>query len=158
MENQPNNEEELEPIKIFQLEFNTGLELTCNPQNTSGFLHRLEPKGDHLFVHQIPPSVEHERADYIFREQVGEETFNRLLGRMALGGWVIIESEDGKLNDDDREAYEEFLALKERGAFLQQRKQLGDHLPPEHWISPRQELTNRRAVEFLMYLAQRGLL
>ena len=104
----------------------------------------------------MPPAVEDERGDYVFREQLGDEKFNRLLGRMALGNFVIIPSENGRMNDDDREAYEEFKALKERGAFLQQRKQLGEHLPPEYWISPRQELSNRRAVEFLIYLAQRG--
>ena len=154
-EKEPNGEE-LQPIRHFKLEFNTGLEFHCNQQNTSGFTHELEPEGDHLFIHQMPPAVEDERGDYVFREQLGDEKFNRLLGRMALGNFVIIPSENGRMNDDDREAYEEFKALKERGAFLQQRKQLGEHLPPEYWISPRQELSNRRAVEFLIYLAQRG--
>lgn len=157
MEQQPNNEE-LEPIRHFRLEFNTGIELHCNQQNCSGFLHKDEPHGDHLFIHQLPPAVEEERGDYVFREQLGNEMFNHLIARMRLGGFAIINSEDGKMNDDDREAYEEFKALQARGALANQAQQETAKLPPLDWISPRQEKVIKDAVAFLIHLAERGKL
>lgn len=126
------------PINVFRLEFNTGQEIVCHRQNTSAFLHSEEPFGDHLFVHTPAIDDEPERGDYVFREQISN--FDYLVGRMAVSDWVIIQSD--KLTDDDREAYDEFLALKGRNVEQAEKKRSE--------LTPRQD----RLVSFLGYLLQ----
>lgn len=132
----PEQQPEHNPINIFRLEFNTGQEIVCHRNNTSAFLHSEEPYGDHLFVHTPAIDDEPERGDYVFREQISN--FDYLVGRMAVSDWVIIQSD--KLTEDDREAYEEFQALKSKNVEQAEKK--------ASELTPRKE----RLVSFLGYL------
>lgn len=140
-------EPEFRELGTFRLEFDTGFELYCHRQNTSAFLHNLEPKYDHLFVlhpeepEAVPPLPE--RGDYVFREQISN--FQEIVGRMALGDWVVIKAD--RANEDDKEAYEEFRATKERN--IQKRHELEEQIGKTA-LTPRLNLR----VGFLAYLLQ----
>lgn len=107
---------ENEPLPFFRLEMEDGSIFHCNPQNTQAFLHSEQPEGDHLFPYLKTDDDEVVSGHYIFREQLGN--FDVLIGRMAISGYVIHRNE--QLSDDDKEAYDEFRARKERNLRLQQ--------------------------------------
>lgn len=129
-------EQEPTNFHVFRLEFSTGQEIVCHRNNTTAFLHSEEPYGDHLFIHTPQIDDQPERGDYVFREQI--PNFDYLVGKMATHEWVIIQNET--ITDDDREAYEEFLALKNRNLEQAEKKRSE--------LTPRQD----RLVSFLAHL------
>lgn len=102
-------EQEPRQLGPFRLEFDTGQEIVCHRGNTAAFIHSEEPFGDHLFIRVPAIDDQPETGHYVFREQV--TNFDEIVGRMSVSDWSIITAE--RLEDGDREAYEEFIARKE---------------------------------------------
>lgn len=94
----------------FKIAFENGVEIYCYPNNTMAFLHEQEPYGDHLFVFKVDEKDEVTEGDYVFREQI--DNFDQVVEMMTQRGFNIIPSDNGRLRDHDREAYEEFLFRK----------------------------------------------
>ena len=149
-EREPNRE----PITPkFRLTFESGLELKCNKNNTWGFTHENEPDGDHLYVFKRGEDGTIKDGDYVFREQI--PNFAEILDYMKRTGFKIYESEDGNLDDKDRDAYNEYLNLSNKNKPVTEPQNSPQPTIPElDWISPRQERLISNAVGFLIYLAE----
>jgi len=139
------NPEKKKKQKGFRIEFEDGTEFLCTPDSTHAFIHSEEPDGDHLFIYKYIEGQKEPVGHFVFREQIAN--FDSIVMFMDANDFNVME--DARLTEGDRKAYEEF---KERQRIARMTK---DDI---HWISPRQELTNKRAVEFLIYLAQNGKL
>lgn len=133
MEQEPNPEPRLHR---FRLEFDTGVELHCNPTNTMGFLHSNEPNGDHIFVFSQDDPNEEPDGHPVFRQQL--TNFDEIMGTMRRHGYTIIDSENGYLTDNDRHMYNMFIAANPHFA----------PKLPEYDLTPRQE----RIADFVAYL------
>ena len=134
----------------FRLTFESGLELKCNKNNTWGFTHENEPDGDHLYVFKRGEDGTIEDGSYVFRNQI--PNFAEILDYMQRTGFKIFESEDGNLDDKDRDAYQKYLNM-----FNKNKPVVEPENAPQselEWVSPRVERDISNAVGFLIYLAQ----
>lgn len=104
-----NNEQGGEPLEPrlhrFKMEFDSGVEIECNPNNSMLFLHSEEPLGDHIFVFSTDED-DNPDGHPIFRRQLSN--FDEVCSMMKRHGYQIIEAE--YLTENDRKMYQMFLS------------------------------------------------
>jgi hypothetical protein len=126
--------EPIEPrLHRFEMTFDSGVRLDCNPTNTMLFLHSEEPLGDHIFVFNTDED-DNPDGNPVFRAQL--TNFDEVVAMMRRNGYQIVEGD--YLTDGDRKMYNMFLAANP------------NHIPklPESPLTERQE----RLAWFVAYL------
>jgi hypothetical protein len=140
MSNPEQGGEPLEPrLHRFEMTFDSGVRLDCNPTNTMLFLHSEEPLGDHIFVFNTDED-DNPDGNPVFRAQL--TNFDEVVAMMRRNGYQIIEGD--YLTDGDRKMYNMFLAANP------------NHIPklPESPLTERQE----RLAWFVAYLLHKEYL